>query len=186
MTLYSDEKGLLQADDLPTSPLPPYSSDFEPSLKQRRPVWQYILGATLLLVSIPVLYSAAQSSAPQHASSSTKNSLLLPDVERLTDGKEQALEGGLWAQELHAAIQPVCKQRKEAVFYEKGPRTIFASSPRSGNSYTSMFLRSLLESWLMTSLGSLLEKATGYATGAIYCDDPSLAKTFIGECSQSQ
>ena len=139
MTLYSDEKGLLQADDLPTSPLPPYSSDFEPSLKQRRPVWQYLLGATLLLVSIPILYSAAQSSAPQHTNSSTKNSLLLPDAERLTDGKEQALEGGLWAQELHAAIQPVCKQRKEAVFYEKGPRTIFASSPRSGNSYTSMF-----------------------------------------------
>ncbi|GAA5982991.1 hypothetical protein JCM11641_006909 [Rhodosporidiobolus odoratus] len=80
-----------------------------------------------------------------------------------------AIEGGSWDSQLHDAVSPACKAELVTKPYKTDLRTGFVSYPRSGNSY----------------LRSLIERATGYQTSSIYCDQ-ALRKTFIGECDHSQ
>lgn len=63
-----------------------------------------------------------------------------------TDG----LQGGLYDLQLHGAMRPTCEHTIDAKRYETDIRTVFASFPRSGNSY----------------LRSLIERGTGWQTSS--------------------
>ncbi|GAA6039819.1 hypothetical protein JCM8097_004238 [Rhodosporidiobolus ruineniae] len=79
-----------------------------------------------------------------------------------------SLEGGSWDEALHKAVSPSCRSELVTRPYRTSTRTIFASYPRSGNSY----------------LRSLIERSTGYQTSSVYCDK-GLQETFVGECDHS-
>lgn len=77
-----------------------------------------------------------------------------------------SVEGGRWSHELNELLADhQCPAELHTRPFRTGRRTAFASYPRSGNTYTR----------------SLLERATGFQTSAIYCDR-SLETFFAGEC----
>ncbi|GAA93841.1 uncharacterized protein L969DRAFT_92244 [Mixia osmundae IAM 14324] len=137
-----------------------YSHDAPRYTYTRRLLKQYLPPYTLpfvfaLMASIVTSLTGSSVTTP-----TTAPSLLATNV---------TIEGGKWAEQLHSAVRPDCAALpRSTVNYphmDAIPKTVFASFPRSGNSY----------------LRSLVERSTGYRTASIYCDRP-LQKTFRAEC----
>ena len=85
--------------------------------------------------------------------------------------QETVIEGGLWAQQLHAATLPQCPSIAPDTLHYTGVgrgKTALATFPRSGNSY----------------IRGLVERSTGYRTSSVYCDY-ALAPTFKDECNHN-
>ncbi|SGY84734.1 BQ5605_C009g05717 [Microbotryum silenes-dioicae] len=89
---------------------------------------------------------------------------MLAEVNAAESAEMVELQGGRWAQQLHDAVKPKCGHI-DTVPYSTDTRTGFVSFPRSGNSF----------------MRSLVERATGYQTSSVYCDE-KLSQTFTGEC----
>ncbi|SCV74621.1 BQ2448_7650 [Microbotryum intermedium] len=95
---------------------------------------------------------------------SAQEDQLLAEVNAAETAEMVELQGGRWAHQLHDAVKPKCGHI-DTVPYMTDTRTGFVSFPRSGNSF----------------MRSLVERATGYQTSSVYCDE-KLSQTFSGEC----
>ncbi|GAA94321.1 uncharacterized protein L969DRAFT_25894 [Mixia osmundae IAM 14324] len=85
--------------------------------------------------------------------------------------QDVSLSGGAWESQFYSAMKPTnCEALERPAVRHPDlanlPKTVFASFPRSGNSWTR----------------SLVERTTGFTTSALYCDR-MLATAFTDECS---
>ncbi|SCZ98367.1 BZ3500_MvSof-1268-A1-R1_Chr3-2g06323 [Microbotryum saponariae] len=92
---------------------------------------------------------------------------MLAEVNAAESAEMIELQGGRWAHQLHDAVKPKCGHI-DTIPYSTQTRTGFVSFPRSGNSF----------------MRSLVERATGYQTSSVYCDQ-KLSQTFTGECDHN-
>lgn len=122
------------------------------------------------LNSVPVTPpGAVLDSAPQHASEHGNAMAVDEKGDASKDYQEEsaddlakevaaipdsAVEGGRWANELHASLSPNCPHTAPDTKYYDGqtPMTALATFPRSGNSY----------------LRSMIERSTGFRTSSVY------------------